>query len=588
VDVQPISSTPRSPRRPILAWAGWASIVSWALTAGFWMLHVGGHEHHTVPRITAVFALAASAVWLGGRLVRSFPGRSGRERVLVFLLPLLLVLSLAVRFTGLSHEVDGRYYLDEGTYYHHASAIDDGRWLRLSFVYPHVMYYLDAFALWLAGLFPGLAARWSGALGVSDPLSIQWLALRAVVALLSALTVIPVFRIAERLGGRVAGAAAALLLIFSPLYNDGSHLNICDVPSAFFATLCLLWVARLVDSESTRDYVLAGICAGLAAGSKYPAGVVAIAIVAVWLRWRVDRRDCRRDWSFGLLWAGLAAVITFAAVMPSMLVFPEAAFLGNRGIFFGVHQYGQGGWLGVMPDSNPRFYGGHLLESFGWMAMIAGLSGFVFTRRSELVRRLWLLPYPLAYLGLIAAMNMVVKRNLYPVIPILAVFLGVGIAEWARRLLALPRPVFALRAVMAAGLALACLWMPAEATVRQDASFASPSTREEALAWIRTHVPRGSSILKESYTPDFAPGEYEITHLRFAGRLSPEDLRQFQYVLLASAAYGRFLDIESLRRPNQQEIARSYDEVFRTFELVKQWEPAETQLGPELRLYRPR
>ena len=58
-------------------------------------------------------------------------------------------------------------------------------------------------------------------------------------------------------------------------------------------------------------------------------------------------------------------------------------------------------------------------------------------------------------------------------------------------------------------------------------------------------------------------------------------------MLVASAAYGRFMDAESLR-PHQREIAASYAEIFRTFELVKQWEPAETQLGPELRLYRPR
>ncbi len=563
---------------------GCTALCLWALTILLWLLHVAGHDVPALACGVVILTLLASAAWVTVRFVRAWSWRSGRERALIFLLPALLVLSLAVRFTGLSHEVDGRYYLDEGTYYHHASEIDKGNPLRLSFVYPHLMYYLDAIALWLTGLFPGVAARWAGALGVTDPLSIQWLALRSVVGVLSVLTVIPVFWIAERLGGRWAAAVASILLIFSPLYNDGSHLNICDVPSAFFATLCLLWVARLVDEESTRDYVLAGVCAGLAAGSKYPAGVVAVAIIAVWLRWRI----ARRDWSFGLLWAGLAAMATFVAVMPSMVVFPQAAFEGDRGVFFGVHQYGRHGWLGVMPDSNPRFYGGHLAESFGWIAMALGLSGFFVTRRAELVRRLWLLPYPLVFLVLISSMNMVVKRNLYPVIPILAVFLGVGITEWGRRLVALPRPAFAVRVAVAAGLALACLWAPADATIRQAASLASPSTREEALVWIRTNVPRGSSILKESYTPDFAQGEYEITHLRFAGRLAPEDMREFQYVLLASAAYERFLDIESLRRPHQQEIARNYAEIFRTFELVKQWEPEETQLGPELRLYKPR
>src|SRR6185369_1608295 len=347
-------------------------MVLWALAVLLWMLHVAGHDAPVLARGTIVLALIVFIAWLVVRIVQAWHAGSGRTRALVLLLPALLCLSLAVRSVGLSHEVDGRYYLDEGTYYHHANEIDKGNPLRLSFVYPHLMYYLDAFALWVTGMFPGVATRWAGALGVSDPLSVQWLALRGVVALLSALTVIPVFKIAERLGGSWAAGAASLLLIFSPLYNDGSHLNICDVPSAFFATLCMLWVARLIDEEGTRDYLLAGMCAGMAAGSKYPAGVVA------------------------------AAIVTFAAVMPSMVVFPQAAFEGNRGIFFGVHQYGQGGWLGVMPDSNPRFYGGRLAESFGWVAVALGLTGFFLARRAELVRRLWLLPYPALFLALIS------------------------------------------------------------------------------------------------------------------------------------------------------------------------------------------
>ena len=56
----------------------------------------------------------------------------------------------------------------------------------------------------------------------------------------------------------------------------------------------------------------------------------------------------------------------------------------------------------------------------------------------------------------------------------------------------------------------------------------------------------------------------------------------------ACLSYSVGLDPEALRQPHQQEIAKSYDEIFKTFELVKEWEPAETQLGPELRLYRPK
>jgi hypothetical protein len=549
---------------------GWAAAALWLLALLLWMLHVGGHDLVWPARAVVILAAVAGIAWLAVRVARG--GRTG------LLLAGLLFLCLIVRFTGLSHEVEGRYYLDEGTYYHHATEIDAGRWLRLSFVYPHFLYYADAFALWLVGLFPGLTSWIGSLLGVTDLLAVPWWVLRGVVAVLSTLTVIPVFRIGQRLGGAWAGAAASLLLIFSSLYNGGSHLGICDVPSAFWATLCLWFVARLVDEEQTRDYLLAGAAAGLAAATKYPAGVVAVAIVAVWVRWRIARRDVR----LGLLWAGLAAVAALVAVMPSLVVFPQAAFLGNRGILFGPRQYGQGGWLGVMPRSNSLFYGGNLLDSFGIPAVLAGLSGLFLTRRGERHRWLWLTPYPVIFLALVTSMHMVVKRNLYPVVPILAVFLGLGIAAWLDW-----KP--ALRGALAAGLILlACLAMPGRETVIQDVALARPTTREEAAAWIRSNVPPGSSIAKDSYTPDFPGDPYRVSHARFVARFSLEELRRFDYVLVANAAYARFNDPAALTKPHQKAMAQRYAEIFATFELVKEWRPAGLQEGPVLRLYRPR
>ncbi|HVS00856.1 MAG TPA: glycosyltransferase family 39 protein, partial [Thermoanaerobaculia bacterium] len=393
----------------------------------------------------------------------------------------------------------------------------------------------------------------------------------------------------ERFGGRrgrMAGALAALLLIFSPLYNDGSHLNICDVPSAFFATLCLLFVGRLVDEESLRDYLLAGVAAGLAAGSKYPAGVVAVAIVAVWLCWRI----ARRDWRWGLLWAGLAALAAFAAVMPSLLFFPGQALWGGRGIFFGARQYSQGGWLGVMPGSNALFYAENLAWSFGLpvlIAGVAGLAGLFVLDRERLRRLLWMLPFPVLFLWLIFSMNMVVRRNLYPAVPILAVFLGIGIAAWIERIERL-RPGVQWRPAAVAALAVACLAFPVYRTAQQDVGLARPSTREVAAAWIRENVPLGVTILKESYTPDFKWYEYDVQQRRFAARFSPAELRApgNDYVLLASAAYGRFQQPERFLKPHHREFARRYRQIFEGFELVRSWQRSEWRLGPELRLYR--
>ena len=614
---------------------------------GLWLLDIlrQGEDGQAVPealsRGAIVAALAAGAAWLAAALAARLAGRRGWALGAALVLPALLALSLAVRFAGIDSEVSGRYYLDEGTYYHNATMIDRGEVLRLSFVYPHLLYYADALTLWAAARFPATVAALGRRLyGLDDPLAVAWLLLRGVVALLSALTVVPVYELARRAGGagaaapwvgRAAGALAAALLIASDLFNEGSHLNTCDVPSAFFATVCLLLVSRLADRERAGDYLLAGVAAGLAGASKYPAGLVALGIAAVWLGWRVRRRDWRDG---GLGWAALGALGAFVAVMPSVVAYPGMAFAGQRGIFFGARQYGRGGWLGVMPESNAGFYAGKLLWSFGWPAVVAGLSGLAWLgirarTRGRLTRLLWLAPFPVVFLALVTSMNMVVKRNLYPVLPILAVYLGAGIASWLELAAGRageeapssspsssspssppsspsPPPPSSPSSPpppssrpwwpgsrnawrwAAAALALACLWQPAGLTARQTTGYVMPSTREEAGAWIGAHLPAGAAIVKESYTPDFPPGRFAVSHQRFAGRIPIDELRspENDYLLLSSAAYSRFRDPGGLFTDNQRQLASRYDEIFRTFPLVKEWIPDELQLGPVLRLYR--
>ena len=558
----------------------------WFVSAVLWLLAVSGRgAPAAVERGAVALALAATlglgAAWIARAVRRA--AASGDP--LPLLAPALLLVALAVRLVGLDHEVGELFYLDEGTYSHHAAEINRGQLLQRDFVYPHLLYYLDAFALWIAGLFrEGVAWAARAVYGLEDWQAVRRLVMRLVVALTGAATALPVLAVGRRLAGPAAGAAGALLIVFSPLYNDGSHLAICDVPSAFFAALCLAATARLLERESGRWYLLAGAAAGLAAAAKYPAGLVAVAPAAAWLRWRLG------DWRLhpGLLQAGLAALAVFLTANPGLLAYPERALRGPRGILFGVYQYGGEGWFGAVPPSAPLWYLGQLGWGFGWPALVLGLGGLGLLAGPERGRLLWLLPFPVLYLALIFTLDVVVARNLYPALPPLAAFLGAGVTAAARRLAAgggRPR-----RALAAAG-AFAALALPIARTVLQDAALARPGTRVVAREWIREHVPRGATILREDYTPDLAPEEYDdegLGRARFLAALPLAEIRrpEVDFVLVSSGAFQRFFNPQGNSGAREREMAERYRTVFESFPLVTRFLPGPTRLGPELRLYR--
>lgn len=565
-------------------WLSWGAVVGWLLTVLSWLWDVGGGGF---PRGLAQAVVGGTVglsilgcVWVVGRMSRrgesQTPWTAGR------ILLLLVLVSLAIHWSGVAWELTGRYYRDEGIYYAAANDINQGELLPESFIYGHLPYYLYALVLWIQSLFPGTVtwlATWM--FGLSKDVDVSWLLMRGVNTTLGAMTAVPVFVIGRRAAGLAAATLGTTFIVFSPLYNEITQLIISDVPAAFFAAVSLMFVAGLIVEEGTTGYLLAGVAAGLAAACKYPAGVVAIAIVAIWLYWRLRRRN----WSWTLVWAGLASVVTVLLVMPAFWAHSGSAFAGQgKDVLFGFRQYGRGGWIGVMPGSNVHYYGQLILGSFGLPAVVLGVLGWWRLERPQR-RRLWpMLPFPTVYLVLMVAMSMVVKRNLLPVLPALAVLFGIGVAAWAQWIgrRAVPRSTPWLILLMAVVLAL-----PVYRTTMQTVAFARPSTREEAAQWINANVAPGATIIKESYTPHLHPKKYTVQQTRFAARIPIEEVRNgdWDFLLLARNAYGRFLDPENWSKPHHELYAQHYRELLQ-LEMVCDFPPGRTRLGPDLQLYK--
>ena len=573
------------------AFAGPAAAVGWTLVAVLWFLDAAGDGlPPAVDRLAVLAAAAALAVYLGSICRRLWRVGDAGERAAGRALLALLAAAAVYHFVGIEHELGSRYFGDEGIYLQHAREINDGQLFRAWFIYPHLLFHLDALALWIAALFEPLVHRLAALVyGVEGELPVAALVTRWLTACFGVLVVAPAFAIARRVAGTAAAVLAGAFVTLSPLYLEVTHLSISDVPATFFATLTVWQAGRLLERESAGGYALAGLWAGLAAGSKYPAGVSAVAIAALWIRWRLRRR--RFGW--GLLWAALVAIGVFLASTPSLVALWRSVYTTTGpDILLGFRAYAHGGWTGVVKDSNVLFYLGELRRGFGEPMLLLGAAGLALAGRAAWSRLAWLLAFPAVYLLVILAMNMAVKRNLMPALPMLAVALGVGVSGWLRLLdRRWPESPPAARRAALAALAAVCLALPAARSSALVIELSRPTTRELAAAWMRQSLPPGSFLVQEAYTPRLGPPyHFPSRRPRFVTRLSDEELRdpRYDFVFVADAAYSRFLTPQN--RSHQGHLldptAERYREIFDTFELVREFVPGRLRAGPVLGLYK--
>lgn len=207
----------------------------------------------------------------------------------------LFAVALLLRGIGLAWGLPSRehwysYHPDE---YQIAQAIYqldflNGEFNPKFFNYPSLFIYLAYIAHGLLGFF-GLTTPPS-----SDPvqtaLYLQGLIFsgRVVSAVLGAATVPLVFFIARQIGGEKIGLLAALLMTLSPGHVQHSHFATSDVPATFFITLVAWLSLRALRGNAPaawrgKHLMLAAFASGLAAATKYNAGLIVIIPLLTWL-----------------------------------------------------------------------------------------------------------------------------------------------------------------------------------------------------------------------------------------------------------------------------------------------------------------
>lgn len=393
---------------------------------------------------------------------------------------------------------------------------------------------------------------------------------RAVTAVFGILTVVLVWAVARRLHA-VAGLMAALLLAVNPLHVRESHFVLTDVPMAFFVTLTLLCSVRAVEGGSLARWLVAGVAAGLAIGTKYT-GAVALVMPMVAIA------VASRGWQA----TATRALATAAGTGAAFLVVAPYTLLDLPGFLNGFAALAAAHANGPVPDVPAWWtYLRHVRINAGLAAALLALASLPVAAAAALVsarpadRVVWAagLACAAATFWMISGQTLVFARYLLPLLPALSVLAGGTVALVWQRIEVLQGAPWPRQAAVGVALALVLALAPAMRAIAWVDGRNQPTTAALAYAWILDAVPAGSSLVIESTLS--LPAKWSTRHVRFLGdhsRAYYDSLGVEYFVVSQDATRGA--------RP------RPYPDLLRGTELVREFTPGAGVTGAWIQIYR--
>jgi hypothetical protein len=310
-------------------------------------------------------------------------------------------------------------------------------------------------------------------------------------------------------------AAALGACAFLPVFYGHAALN--DVPATLPATLALLATAFVLRGGGVRVLLLGGVATGLAAGTKYTAGIVLLPLLtALLVRAREEYVASTRTAPTGsaatravstrtaLMRLAVAAGIVLAAAAAGFFLANPYAFLDFGAFHAGIAQqreYASGrelAKLGLTQHNGVLYYLWTLTWGLGWVPALAALGGAIGLLARDRRLALVLLPAPLLFLLFMGTQERYFGRWLLPILPI-AILLAASFGVELVRAVAVRIPRLVLPAAVVVVLAL--VGQGLACSLHVDHVLARPDTRNDLRAWMLTHVPAGARVVIEPVVP---------------------------------------------------------------------------------------
>jgi hypothetical protein len=424
---------------------------------------------------------------------------------------------------------------------------------------------------------------------------------RLWLALIGTATCGLVFLLGGRLWNEIAGLFAAFFYALWLLPVAAAHYVKEDTPLAFFTTLTLFLCLSLLKHGRWRDYVLVGLCCGLAFGAKYPGAFTLFALLAAHLLRLPESKAKLVPRGFvasHLAPLGLAfatALLGFALASPQHLVqipyFLEGLIWQSKYLLHGHHD-------GIRVGALPEWFTFYLRKAL-WPGLAAGLpiaiagwlaAVFMVKNKTDRLRAValiagWMIAYYLFAESFPAKPYPFFARYILPTVPLLAVGAGISCALlWDQlRVRDRARSHFAGALLI---LIVAATILPAALFCR----YVVPDTRDLAMDWLDR---RSGRLIVEEYFmyPAELRGEAVGTWKVIVSRNCFVEMERVLneaddavYVAINSFNTDRWLAHPQVRRECSARIQRISKEARLVMELRKPW-ASYGYHNPDIRIY---
>lgn len=351
-------------------------------------------------------------------------------------------------------------------------------------------------------------------------------------------------RLAGRDGARVAAWVVALSL---PMVQHAHYATTSSLAAGFVALTVWAALASL-NRSSWWLFALSAVSAGLAAGNRYNAAAVSLVVFFVGWIWLYRDHTLRNVGRVLVAW--LLFPLTFLITTPYVLLdtaffLDEFRFITNQ--YIGDEQNA----LNVSPSVGLAYEYGYLalfgLSAVGSVLAVLGVVvGLVRADKRTLTLLLMSYVLPYSYVVLRTIRPIGADQMLVPVIPVFALFAGLGFAWLAARVPSLA--AFYVALLLGVSLALP--------TLQVVMMFNQADTRYIMQAWVFDNLPRGAHIHLD--------GPYNVP------------LDETLYMVSQSYGTGDFIPLEALYAEGVEYVIVS-DAWFRHFERTPYVSPDEVE-----------